>query len=126
MKWFMQLFNRRRRYEDLSVSIQEHFEEKIEELLEAGMSREEAVRTAKRAFGNVGLMEQRSREAWQWPTIESVWADARFTLRQLRKSPGFTAAALFILALGIGADVAVFSLFDAVFFHPLPYRDPAT
>lgn len=124
MKWLKQLFNRRRRYEDLSVSIHEHFEEKIEELLEAGMSPEEAVRTAKRAFGNLSLMEQRSREVWQWPTIESVWADASFALRQLRKSPGFTAAALFTLALGIGADVAVFSLFDTVFFHPLPYRDP--
>jgi predicted permease len=126
LKWFNELFTRRRRYEDLSVSIQEHFEEKTEELVEAGMSREEAARTARREFGNVSLMEQRSREVWQWPTVESVWADVKFASRQLRKSPGFTAAALFTLALGIGADTAVFSLFDTVFLHPLPYRDPGS
>ena len=125
MKWLKQLFPRRRRYEDLSVSIQEHFEEKIEELIDAGMSGEEASRAAMREFGNVALIEQRAREVWQWPTIESVWADVKFALRQLKKSPGFTAAVLFTLALGIGADAAVFSLFDTVLLHPLPYRDPA-
>src|SRR5882672_7528416 len=113
-KWLKNLFSRGRRYEDLSASIQEHFEEKIEELMEAGMLREEAVRTARREFGNVALIEQRGREAWQWPTTESVWADVKFALRQLRKSPGFAAAALITLALGIGADAAVFSLFDTV------------
>ena len=117
---------RRRRYEDISVSIQEHFEEKIEELIDAGMSGEEAIRAAMREFGNVALIEQRAREVWQWPTIESVWADVKFASRQLRKSPGFTAAVLFTLALGIGADAAVFSLFDTVLLHPLPYRDPAS
>ena len=62
MKWMEQLFARRRRYEDLSVSIQEHFAEKVEELMEEGMSREEAMRAAKREFGNVTLIQQRSRE----------------------------------------------------------------
>ena len=94
MKWLKQLFARRRRYEDLSVSIHEHLEEKIEELMEAGMSAEEATRTARREFGNVALIEQRGREVWQWPTIESVWGDVKFALRQLGKSPGFTAAAV--------------------------------
>jgi len=126
MEWLERLFSRRRRYEDISVSIHEHFEEKIDELVEAGMSREEAMRVARREFGNVTLIEQRSREAWQWPTTESIWADVKFALRQLRESPGFTAAALITLGLGIGADAAVFSLFDTVFLHPLPYRDPAS
>jgi predicted permease len=126
MKWLKQLFPRRRRYEDISVSIQEHFEEKIEEFIDAGMSGEEASRAAMREFGNVTLIQQRAREVWQWPTIESVWADVKFASRQLRKSPGFTAAVLFTLALGIGADAAVFSLFDTVLLHPLPYRDPAS
>ena len=126
MKWMEQLFARRRRYEDLSVSIQEHFAEKVEELMEEGMSSDEAMRAAKREFGNVTLIQQRSREVWQWPTLESVWADVKFALRQLARSPGFTAAALFTLALGIGADAAVFSLFDTVLLHPLPYRDPGS
>jgi predicted permease len=125
MKWLECLISRRRRYEDLSVSIHEHFEEKIEELAESGISREEAMRIARREFGNVTLVEQRSRELWQWPTTESIWSDVKFASRQLRKSPGFTAAALLTLGLGIGADTAVFSLFDTVLLHPLPYRDPA-
>jgi predicted permease len=126
MTWLEELFSRRRRYEDLSVSLSEHLEEKVDELIAAGLSPEEARRLAKRDFGNMALIEQRSREAWQWPTTESIWADVKFALRQLRKSPGFTAAALITLGLGIGADAAVFSLFDTVLLHPLPYRDPAS
>jgi predicted permease len=124
MKLLKQLFSRCRRYEDLSASIHEHFEEKLEELMEKGMSREQALRVARRDFGNVTLIEERGREVWQWPTVESVWGDVKFASRQLMKSPGFTAAALFTLALGIGASVSVFSLFDTVLLHPLPYRDP--
>ena len=124
MKLLKQLLVRRHRYEDLSVSIQEHFEEKLEDLMEEGMSADEAMRTARREFGNVPLIEQRGREVWQWPAIESVWGDVKFALRQLGKSPGFTVAAVLTLALGIGADTAVFSLFDTVLLHPLPYRDP--
>ncbi|MFT4114775.1 ADOP family duplicated permease [Silvibacterium sp.] len=115
---------RRRRYDDLAVSIREHLEEKVDELMEEGLSREEAERAARRSFGNVALLEERSREAWQWPTAESLLADVRFTLRQLAGAPGFTLACLLTLALGIGGNVAVFSLLDAVLFHPLPYRDP--
>jgi hypothetical protein len=78
MQRLKQLLSRGRRYNDLSVSIREHLEEKIEELMEDGMSKEEATRTARREFGNVSLLEERSREVWQWPTLESVWADAKF------------------------------------------------
>src|SRR6202000_1955047 len=104
MKWLKQLFSRRRRYDDLSVSIQEHLAEKIEELMEDGVSREEATRIARREFGNVTLIEERSREAWQWPTLESIWADVRFALRQIRKFPGFATTVILTVALGIGAN----------------------
>ena len=67
------------------------------------------MRIAKREFGNVTLIEQRSREAWQWPTTESIWADVKFASRQLRKSPGFTAAALLTLGLGIGGAAVLAS-----------------
>jgi hypothetical protein len=83
MKWLKQLFSRGRRYNDLSESIREHFVEKIEDLMEDGMSRDEATRTARREFGNVTLIQERSREVWQWPTLESIWADGRYALRQL-------------------------------------------
>ena len=69
MRWLDQIFSRRRRYSDLSESIREHLEEKIEDLMEDGMSREEATRAARHEFGNVTLIEERSREVWQWPNL---------------------------------------------------------
>ena len=124
MRLLSQLFFRRRRYSELSESIREHLEEETEELVAQGLSREEARKAAVRLFGNVTLIEERGREVWRWPTLDSLWADVNFALRQLKMSPGFTLAAFFTLALGIGANSAVFSLFDAVLLHPLPYHDP--
>jgi len=121
MKWLTQLFSRRRRYDDLSVSIQEHLEEKIEELMEDGLSREEATRRARREFGNVTLTEERSREAWQWPTLESIWADVRYAFRRLANAPGFAATVILTLAIAIGANTAVFSVVNSVLIKPLQY-----
>src|SRR5450759_2970592 len=98
MDWIPQTFRRRRLYDDLSEEIRLHIEERAEQLIGKGMSPEEASREARRAFGNRTVMEERSREVWQWPTLESIWADARFALRQLRRSPGFTFAAIVTLA----------------------------
>ena len=86
MDWIPQIFRRRKFYEDLSEEIRLHIEERTEQLMRDGMSAEEATRAARRAFGNRTLLEERSSEVWQWPTLESIWADVRFALRQLRKS----------------------------------------
>jgi predicted permease len=124
VKWPAQFFNRHRRYNDLSASIREHLDERIEELMEDGMTRAQAEQAAKREFGNVALIEQRGREVWQWPTIESVAVDLKFALRRLGKSPGFAAAVILTLAIGIGANTAVFSVLDSVLIRPLPYPQP--
>ena len=120
MQWLGRFVSRHRRYDDLSVSIEEHLEERIEELVENGTPRREAEQTARREFGNVTLIEERSREVWQWAFLESAWADARFALRQLLKSPAFTITAVATLALGIAVNATVFSLVDAFLLPHLP------
>ncbi len=123
MLWLTQLFTRRRRYNELSETIREHLDEKIADLVDHGMTREEAERSARREFGNVTLIEERSREVWQWPKLESIWADLKYAGRQLRRSPGFTFICILTIALGVGANTAVFSVIDAVILRPLPYAE---
>jgi predicted permease len=124
MSWFKQLFSRRRLYNDLSEEIREHLEEKIEELVATGIPRKEATAAARREFGNVTLTEEDSRIVWRWPSIESFFADLRYALRTLRKTLGFTATAIVTLALGIGANTAIFMLLDAIRLRSLPVQNP--
>ena len=119
MDWIPQIFRRRKFYEDLSEEIRLHIEERAEQLMRDGMSAEEATRAARRAFGNRTLFEERSREVWQWPTLESIWADVQFALRQLRRSPGFAVIAVSTLALAIGANAVVFAVLNGFFLRPL-------
>ena len=119
---FGQFFFRRRRYEDLALSIREHLDEKIEDLMEEGMSREEAAFTARRDFGNVALLEERSRQVWQLAWLSYLLADLKFAVRQALKLPRFTLATIVTLAIGIGAQATMYSVVHAVLMDPYPYR----
>ncbi len=119
----LRIFGRQRRYDDVSVSIQEHLQERTDELIADGLSRRDAEQQARREFGNPTLLEQRSREAWQWQRLETLLADIRFALRRLSRAPGFAVTILLTLAIGIGANTAVFSVLNCVLLKPLPYPD---
>jgi putative ABC transport system permease protein len=124
MNWLKRVFTRNRRYDELSATIREHLDEKIADLRDHGMTQDQAEWTARREFGNVTLIEQRSREVWQWPRLESILSDLKYAIRQLGKAPGFSAVVVIILALGIGANTTVFNIVDAVMLRPLPYAQP--
>ncbi|MGA8618873.1 MAG: hypothetical protein WB660_10215 [Candidatus Sulfotelmatobacter sp.] len=89
-----------------------------------GPTREEAVQAAWRAFGNVCLIEERSREEWVWPQLDGIRSDLKYALRQLWKHPGFALTAILTLTLGIGANVVVFSVLNALIVRPLNVSDP--
>jgi predicted permease len=119
MNWMPRIFGRPELHDELAEEMRLHIEERAAQFVGAGMSPTESERRARIAFGNRALFEERSREVWQWPTLESIAADVRFALRQLRRSPGFAVAAVSTLALAIGANAVVFGLFNALVLRPL-------
>ena len=93
-------------------------------LVGEGLARDEAGARARREFGNVTLIAERSRDVWRWRLADDALADARYAVRQLRRSPSFAIAATLTLALGIGANTAIFSLADRALLNPLPFPHP--
>ena len=118
------LFRRSKTMDELEEEIRSHLQMEEQENLESGMSPEEARYAALRRFGNVALAQQQSREMWVWNGAETLWQDLGFGLRQLKRSPGFTVVAVLTLALGIGANTAIFQLLDAVRLRSLPVTNP--
>jgi predicted permease len=123
MSWISRIFRRRTLYNDLAEEMRLHLEERAEQLVREGMSRSEAEQAARRAFGNRTVMEERSREVWQWPTLESIWADVRYASRQLKNSPGFSITVILSLTLGLGANTTIFTFVNALLLRPPAIAD---
>ncbi|HEX4170392.1 MAG TPA: ABC transporter permease [Bryobacteraceae bacterium] len=124
MNWFQRLIKNRQLESELEKEVRDHLERQVADYRSAGFNEEEAQRRARLSFGGVEVVREECREARGTRWVESTMQDVWLALRSLRKSPGFAFSAIAALALGIGANTAIFALLDAVRLRSLPVPDP--
>src|SRR5580700_3859574 len=120
------LFYRSRFDRDLDAEVQFHIEARADELVEAGTPRPIALAQARREFGSSTRMREDTRSAWQFHWLEDLFADLRYAARAFRRNPAFALTAVACLALGIGANITIFSIAAEVLFSEPSVRDPHT
>lgn len=131
MRWLHKLrtqlttLRRSRAGTDLDTELRFHLDQQIAENLTAGMNSEEARRAAIHSFGNLSGIREETRSTWSWTSVEFFFRDLGFGLRSLSRSPGFTCAAILVIALGLGGNIAIFAVIRSVLLKPLPFRDPS-
>jgi putative ABC transport system permease protein len=130
MRWLEQLrmrilmlLGRRRAAGQLDDELSFHLDRQIAENIASGMTVQDARSSALRAFGNPALLREQSRATWHWNSIESLLRDLRLAFRALRRTPAFAAIAIVVMALGIGANVALFTVVRNVILKPLPFKN---
>jgi putative ABC transport system permease protein len=112
-----------KRERDLDRELRDHLDLDAEAKMERGLDAKTARYAAQRDFGNMTLVKEVTREMWGWSSLERFLQNARYGLRVIRRNPGFAAVAILTLALGIGANTAIFSIVNTIFLRPLPFRD---
>lgn len=118
------LFMRRRAQAHLDDELLYHLNRQIAENIAHGMNPKEARYAALCDFGNPALLRDQAHDMWAWNRLESLLRDLRYCLRTLRRTPGFTVTAIVVMALGIGANVALFTVVRSILLKPLPFKDP--
>jgi len=119
------LFGRKRAQRELDKELRDHLDRQIAENREAGMKPDEARAAALRLFGNPALLRDQTHSTWSWNSVELLLRDLAYSIRTLRRTPGFTLIAVAVMALGIGANVALFTVVRGVLLKPLPFPDPS-
>jgi predicted permease len=120
------LFHRKRAGSQLNDELSYHLDRQIAENIAAGMTPAAARRAALRTFGNPGLIREEARAHWSWTSLELLLRDLRLSFRSLQRAPAFTVIAVLVMALGLGANIAIFAVVHSVLLNPLPYRDPGS